>query len=132
MKKLIHVLPIACFTSTIANANLTPTPSVITFSDVALGTSITVPLDIVNTGSLPVEGISVSMSGNSTEFHFNQCPSTLYQAQTCKINLTFTPQHYGTKKKLNIDGIEVLNDGSVNKVSITIPVLGNSDNPNKP
>lgn len=133
----IKFLMMAVLASSVANAELTVSPLIIDFGNVNLGDSSSpVFVTVTNTGSNTVTGLEISMTGNSSEFSWDICPSTtLHTNDSCTIQLYLTPLHYGKKKrKLNFDGYELVDPdtGAQNDVSLTVPVIGSSDPLNQP
>ena len=133
MKKYIGFIVAALFASNVAMAELVANKSVVLFGDVALGQVATDSVRITNIGANVIEGITVSISGNSKEYDSTDCQSRLFSGESCVIIVTLTPLNYGTKRrKLTIDGVQFLVDGSTADISLSIDLAGTSDNPNKP
>jgi hypothetical protein len=130
--KYIGLFALASLASSVANAELIPGSMLIDFGNVSLGSASVMDVSVMNAGDDPVEGIVVSMTGNSNEFSWTDCPPEILPGFSCTISVSLVPLHYGKKKrKLNFDGYETV-DGVQNDVSLTIPVIGSSDPFNKP
>lgn len=134
--KYIGLFILALSASSVANAELSADTTLINFYDVSLDFSSTKEFTVMNVGTLAVNGITVSITGNSSEFSWSGCDgaSLAPEGGSCTIYLTLAPLHYGKKhRKLNIDGYETIGEQQ-NDVTLTIPVIGSSDPPppNKP
>ena len=128
--KYIGIFILALSASSVANAELI-SEAILDFGNVDLGSSNSKDVLVTNTGG-DLYNFTISMTGNSNEFSWTNCPSPFPAEGTCLFTLTLTPQHYGAKRrKLNFDGYELAGDAH-NDVSLTIPVIGTSDPFNKP
>jgi hypothetical protein len=131
--KKISVIIATLLLSGVTHAELVPSVSAVILGDVALGQSAAQTLTITNLGSKPVENVTVSISGNGGEFDVTNCPLIILPNRTCVLVVMLTPVHYGNKrKKLAIDGMEMLDDGTYSDVSLGVDLVGSSNNPNKP
>jgi hypothetical protein len=137
MKKLAAIGAATLLTST-AHA-LDTIQDLVDFGDVPLGMSSEVKsVEVVNDTIFLVSDLVIGLSGNDSEYSLSHdCPQApddyLYGGDSCIITLVLTPQHHGTKKKkLTIDGVEDPTGTTPREVSITVPIMGTSDNPNKP
>lgn len=118
-----------------ANADLVASTNVLMFGDVPLGSYGQQIVNVTNTSTRNVEGFTLTVSGNktNTEFFTSECAPTQIPSNTCQIVVELNPLHYGNKKRtLSVSGYEILDDGSVQDVSVDITLVGTSDNPNKP
>ena len=128
--KYITIIVAASLATSVANAELISDP-IIDFGNVDLGSSSIKDIMVTNTGD-DLYGFTISMTGNSSEFSWTNCPPTFYHNTSCLFTLKLEPLHYGKKiRKLNFDGYEIMGEAQ-NDVSLTIPVIGSSDPFNKP
>ena len=137
MKRLkVLIAAAGVFVSGVAAAELLGDATAIVFGNAPIGGSISSKIHFRNVGSNPIGNIIASISGNGSEFpvRADTCTfQTLFPAEECAISLSFTPLHYGSKRrKLTIDATEFLPDGTSNDVSLVVELIGTSDNPNKP
>ncbi len=77
-------------------AQLTASPGALDFGAVNLGVSATLPVTLTNSGSTPVNSITLGTSG---EFSVSlPCPgTTLAPAASCQARITFTPSTLGAR-----------------------------------
>ena len=127
---VFNALPVVFASS---SAELVSSKDVVMFGDVAIGAQAIEIVKVTNLSQNIVQNFVVEVSGDAGEFSTTTCNTLIFPGQSCTVSVTLTPQHYGAKKrKLNFDGVEVFNDGSTSDVSLSVTLVGTSDNPNKP
>jgi len=119
-----------------AQADLVTSNSLLNFGDVPRDTSSSLSVEIINSGTVAVSEVVVSINGKSN-YTVGTCPYTLFPGQTCSLIVTLDSKRYGTHNKtLSVSGIESTIDeyGDTNVVdkSVSVNLIGTSDNPNKP
>ena len=97
-------------------------------------TSRTIDVVVTNNSASELTDFTLSLSGNSNEVCLGgtcpttediPCYTTLPAGGDCQFAITLEPDHFGKKKKkLTIDAV----DSVGNDVSLTIPVIGTSNN----
>lgn len=132
-----YIIVLAVFFSSLANAELTSYSSIIHLGDdidTVIGAEQTVTVKN-NSESYAVEELTVTMTGNSSQFTWTDCPSTtLGKGDECSVVVRLLPGARPGKKmrKLNFDGYENREGGITNEVSLTLPVVGFVPPDNKP
>jgi hypothetical protein len=93
----LTTLPLAIsLTGTGIQLHLLATPSVLSFGDTALGTSTSLAVSITNSGTAPVNGVSVSTTGDYAVQ--KPCPlTTLAPGGRCDLTIIFTPKAAGNR-----------------------------------
>ena len=79
-----------------AAAQITPSPSTLTFSNIAVGTSQTKAFTLTNSGGSKVSITQASLSGTGFTLSGLTCPLTLTVGQSVTGHVTFAPQSSGT------------------------------------
>src|SRR5262245_32354643 len=127
---LVGIFAAALLTSgTATAAELAANNAALLFGDVPLGQSALANAIITNLGSGVVESIVFSVSGNSQEFVVHKCASSLLPGRSCTVIVELVPLHYGAKRRtLTVDGAELQSDGSYTDVSVSIDLVGTSNN----
>jgi len=75
---------------------LTASPSIVSFGQVATGTTSTVPVVLTNVRSWQVTLFSLQTSGSGFSISGPAVPLTLGRGQSVRLNVTFTPRSAGT------------------------------------
>jgi glyoxylate utilization-related uncharacterized protein len=102
----------------LAPGSLTASPSSVSFGNVVIGNSKTVPVTVTNTGGTSVTISAAATTGNSFSFTGPSLPVTLNGGQSATFNAIFTPPSAGNKNgSLTITS-------NANNPTLTIPLQG--------
>lgn len=98
----------------VANESMTPSPSILGFGNVAVGSNATLPVSVTNSGSSFIRVTQVEMSGTGFTASGLNLPMILAPKQSLNFSVTFAPQVSGAAS-----GNVILPNGGV-----TIPLMG--------
>jgi hypothetical protein len=107
-------LPVYLGGAGVANESMTPTPAILGFGNVAVGSTATLPVSVANSGSSFIRVTEVEMSGTGFTASGLNLPMILAPKQSLNFSVTFAPQVSGAAS-----GSVVLPNGGV-----TIPLMG--------
>lgn len=98
----------------VASESMTPSPSILGFGNVALGSNVTLPVSVTNSGGSFIRVTQVEMTGTGFTASGLNLPMMLAPKQSLNFSVTFAPQLSGA-----VSGSVILPNGG-----ITIPLTG--------
>ena len=105
------------------NTGLSISPGRLLFGDQAPGTTTTLPLLVTNYQSYAIDIASISIAAPFSQV--NNCPATLPQGFSCKINVSYVPVFKGYSSEM----LSITDSGTA--APQVIPVAGNAIDPAK-